>query len=318
MSASGGIGGGDSSSDPERWASLSGSDLSRELARRSTLSSRVRTSAPVRFSLAAAADGRQFLVSFARFWTGLGAAVPVNRLMLALIVAAYGLQGVCGRAMLYAGARMNQAILVGQWHRLITPIWLHGSLMHLASNSYSLWHLGPQAEALFGAERFLLLYNLRVGGNLLGLWMGAARSMSVGASGAVFGLMGGLAGHALRTYGVAGASQTLSSVSRILLLNLFIGSRRGSGIDNLGHVGGFLAGGALGVLLARGSPGDRSASRGPVWRDEPRDEPRADSTSAALGAVAVRAATVAVWAALALSTRDFAAMTANLRARGLR
>ena len=108
--------------------------------------------------------------------------------------------------------------------------------------------------------------------------------MSVGASGAVFGLMGGLAGHALRTYGVAGASQTLSSVSRILLLNLFIGSRRGSGIDNLGHVGGFLAGGALGVLLARGSPGDRSASRGPVWRDEPRDEPRADSSSAALHA----------------------------------
>lgn len=104
----------------------------------------------------------------------------------------------------------------------------------------------------------------------------------------------------------------------LLLLNLFIGSRRGSGIDNLGHVGGFLAGGALGVLLARGSPGDRSASRGPVWRDEPRDEPRADSSSAALGAVAVRAATVAVWAALALSTRDFAAMTANLRARGLR
>ena len=141
--------------------------------------------------------------------------------------------------------------------------------------------------------------------------------MSVGASGAVFGLMGGLAGHALRTYGVAGASQTLSSVSRILLLNLFIGSRRGSGIDNLGHVGGFLAGGALGVLLSRDSPGDRSASRGPVWRDEPRHEPRADS-SAALGAVALRAATVAVWAALALSTRDFAATTANLRARGLR
>eukprot|EP00962_Isochrysis_galbana_P034090 scaffold11486_cov103-Isochrysis_galbana.AAC.3 len=139
--------------------------------------------------------------------------------MLGAIVAAYGLQSVLGKAMLFAGARMNEYILyAGQWHRLVTPMWLHGSLMHLLSNSYSLFYLGPTAERVFGSEAFLLIFLLSgIGGNLLGLQFGAVRGMSVGASGAVFGLMGGLVGYAARNRGTASSQATLSSLSRVLV-----------------------------------------------------------------------------------------------------
>jgi membrane associated rhomboid family serine protease len=145
--------------------------------------------------------------------------VPTNRLLLGAMVAAYGLQSLLGKAMLFAGARINQYILYsGQWHRLITPMWLHGSPMHLLSNSYSLFYLGPSAERIFGSEIFLLLFLLSgIGGNLLGLRFGAVRGMSVGASGAVFGLMGSLAGYAARNYGTASSQATLSSLSRVLV-----------------------------------------------------------------------------------------------------
>lgn len=122
-------------------------DISRELSKFSTPGARVRTSNPVRYILSALDDARRAARGFARFWTDLATAVPTNRLMLGLILAAYGVQSLVGKPMLLAGARINNHILdYGQWHRLITPIWLHSSVSHLLSNSYSLWVLGPQVR----------------------------------------------------------------------------------------------------------------------------------------------------------------------------
>ena len=65
------------------------------------------------------------------------------------------------------------AMQSGQWHRLFSPMFLHGSLMHLLSNCYSLWRLGPLAEETYGRARLLLIYLLSgVGGNLLSLYFG--------------------------------------------------------------------------------------------------------------------------------------------------
>lgn len=283
--------------EDDAWRSVRPSELSAELSRFNTRGARLRTSAPVRYALSALDDGRRSIYATQRFFVELATALPTNRIMLALIAAAYALQSALGKAMLLAGARMNEYILYGgQWHRLVTPMWLHGSVMHLLSNAYSLFYLGPSAERVFGSEGFLLIFLLSgIGGNLLGLRFGALRGMSVGASGAVFGLMGGLVGYALKNYGTPTADYTLSSLSRILLINLFIGLSPRSGIDNLGHVGGFLSGALVGFALA---PDERPGSRWERGR---------------LGDAVLRVATIAILAIVALSTRDFARLTMKLR-----
>ena len=135
--------------------------------------------------------------------------------------------------------------------------------MHLLSNMYSLWRVGPLVEKSYGAPRTALLYLLSgLGGNLAGLWFGNARGMSIGASGAVFGMMGATGGYVLRNKRTLGSygDMLLQNTGQILLINLFIGTRRGSGIDNLAHVGGFVVGAVLGILCAPDARGGRARS----------------------------------------------------------
>tara|TARA_B100000524_G_C23638491_1_gene365792 strand:+ start:555 stop:1169 length:615 start_codon:yes stop_codon:yes gene_type:complete len=155
-------------------------------------------------------------------------------------------------------------VSAGQWHRLCSPVFLHGSFFHLLSNCYSLFNVGPVAESTFGKERFLLIYVLAgLGGNLAGFWFGNPRGMSVGASGAVFGVMGAVFAFALRNQGALGrqADALMNSVGRILFINILIGCQPRSGIDNLGHIGGFISGALGGLLLAPTVAGGGRRSR---------------------------------------------------------
>ena len=126
--------------------------------------------------------------------------------------------------------------------------------MHLLSNSFSLWRVGPLVENVYGGSRTLLIYLLAdIGGNhLAGLYMywGSLGGLSVGASGAVFGLFGAVAAYVLRNKRELGSSGDfkLTQVGQVLFINLLIGTRRGSGIDNLGHVSGAVAGLVFGWL----------------------------------------------------------------------
>ena len=89
-----------------------------------------------------------------------------------------------------AGIKQSHLILQGrELYRLITPVFLHGSLTHLAMNTYSLQNIGPEMEGLFGGGRFLATYMV---GGAVGNYMSARNTPnpSLGASGAVFGLMG--------------------------------------------------------------------------------------------------------------------------------
>jgi membrane associated rhomboid family serine protease len=147
------------------------------------------------------------------------------------------------------GAKNNAAIAAGQYWRLVTPIFIHANLLHLFLNCYSLYVIGPQVEAPFGYARFLIIYLLSgVAGVVLSFAM--SPNPSVGASGAVFGLVGALAEYLYRhrkRFGAFGR-QRLMNLLMIIGLNLFIGLTSAQ-IDNWGHLGGLAGGAALGWLI---------------------------------------------------------------------
>jgi membrane associated rhomboid family serine protease len=236
-------------------------------------------------------------------------AIPVHIALMVTTALAFGAQSTAPKVAMAAGARMNAAVINGQWHRMVSPVFLHGGAMHLLSNLFSLWRVGPLVESSFGPARTILLYLLSgVGGTLAGLAFGSPRVTSVGASGAVFGMMGAAGGFVLRnkrTLGTYG-DMVLTNVGQVLLLNLFIGTRRGSGIDNLAHVGGFVSGALLGILMAP-SAGGRSYDR---YNDEVQAEPKGDGSL--LPSWAIRGLLAATAAAYVLGIRDALSMAGTM------
>jgi rhomboid protease GluP len=133
-----------------------------------------------------------------------------------------------------------------QWWRLISPTFLHSGVLHLAFNSYSLFLYGPMLERALGKGTFLGLYLLSgVGGFLLSSAMSPV-AVSVGASAAVFGLIGAVWSLLKRRNAPESSKQT---IVWIIGLNFIWGLQPGSNIDNWGHAGGLLTGLLLGLLL---------------------------------------------------------------------
>ena len=150
------------------------------------------------------------------------------------------------------GAKENTLIAHGELWRLLTPIFIHASLLHIAFNVYALYYLGQQMETFYGPARFTLLFFIAgLSGSVISLLLNPAPS--VGASGAIFGLIGAegvLLYRNRRVFGERGR-RTLQNLVGLVVLNLFIGLQ--GGIDNWAHLGGLLAGLGLGWVI------------GPVW-----------------------------------------------------
>jgi rhomboid protease GluP len=138
-----------------------------------------------------------------------------------------------------------------QWWRLVTAMFLHGGLLHLGMNMASLLQLGPALEELYGSARYLFLYVFTGAfGYLVSVYTG---HFSVGASGALFGLVGAMLAITTKRGGSFMRSlrnQLISSVVIMLVLG-FSGVFR---IDNFAHIGGLAAGFALGKLFADREP----------------------------------------------------------------
>ena len=141
----------------------------------------------------------------------------------------------------YWGARISEAIDAGQVWRLITPVFLHGSLMHIFFNMYALLSVGTLLERHFGHGRFLSMYFLGAfSGNVLSYLF--TSGYSVGASTAVFGLIAAEAVFFYQNRELFGA-HTRSAISNavfIIVINLFLGLA--PNIDTWGHIGGLLGG----------------------------------------------------------------------------
>lgn len=141
------------------------------------------------------------------------------------------------------GMKINPLIIQGQLWRLITPVFLHGSILHLAFNMYALLIFGPGLERYYGHARYLALYFLAgFAGNVASFLFTDAPSL--GSSTAIFGLLGAEAVFLYRHRELFGSSsqRALINLITIAVLNLFIGLSPGSSIDNWGHIGGLLGG----------------------------------------------------------------------------
>lgn len=149
---------------------------------------------------------------------------------------------------LMLGANYAPLVKNGEIFRLITYAFLHGSIIHLVVNMYSLFIAGRQVENNFGKVRLLIIYFISAlsGGLLSALF---SDGISIGASGAIFGLLGALVYFGLQ-FRLYLTDALVSKIIPIIIINLLIGFTI-TGIDNACHIGGliggFLAAMAVGV-----------------------------------------------------------------------
>ncbi|MHB0857240.1 MAG: rhomboid family intramembrane serine protease [Anaerolineae bacterium] len=144
------------------------------------------------------------------------------------------------------GAKFNPLILAGEYWRLLTANFVHIGVLHLVFNAYALYNFGAALESRFGRVRFLALYLLTgIAGTTLSFL--GNQALSAGASTAIFGIIGAMIVYfaTYRSEFGPGGRRQLNSMLGVAGFNLLFGFVA-PGIDNLGHIGGLLAGLALG------------------------------------------------------------------------
>lgn len=143
-------------------------------------------------------------------------------------------------SLLYFGANSSLLVRSGEIFRLITYMFLHAGFIHIFLNMYSLYIVGTKVEDFFGKWKYIIIYLFSgICGGLLSIGLNQ-NVISVGASGAIFGLFGALIyfGYTYRGYvGAIVKSQIVPIVIYNLIIGFFI-----PGIDMWGHVGGLFAG----------------------------------------------------------------------------
>ena len=140
-------------------------------------------------------------------------------------------------------------VKAGEYYRLITCAFLHGGYLHLLCNMYSLAVVGTQLETVLGKFKFVLIYILSIlGGSLLSGVINGSSIMSIGASGAIFGLLGALLyfGYHYRLYL---GNALIYQIIPVIVINLIIGFMPNSSIDNWAHIGGLVAGYLAGMIV---------------------------------------------------------------------
>ena len=140
--------------------------------------------------------------------------------------------------LVYMGAKLNIAINHGEIYRLITAAFLHGGILHILFNMSALNIIGKEVEKVYGGKKFLIIYLFSaIGGNLFS-YLFSPSSISVGASGAIFGLLG-----AMLLFGIKGrvGKKYLANMIETIVINIII-SFAIPNIDIFGHIGGLIIG----------------------------------------------------------------------------
>jgi len=144
----------------------------------------------------------------------------------------------------YVGMDPVVGVSAGEWWRLVTGGFLHGGLLHLVFNMFLLWMLGQQLEHLHRPVRYVGLYLGSLAAGSLGVMLMDPMALTVGASGAVFGLMAATVVHQLHR----GVNPWHTGLGGLVVVNLFFTFGR-PGISIGGHLGGLVGGAVLAWLL---------------------------------------------------------------------
>ncbi len=154
------------------------------------------------------------------------------------------------RALVAVGAQVNSLVASGEAWRLLTAMFLHIGLQHIAFNAWALFSLGRDVEAFYGSLRFTVLYFVAgLAGNVMYYLLGPD-ILSAGASGAVFGMVGSQAAFFLLNRELFGSfgRERLANLAVLIGINLIFGFTV-PGINNLAHLGGLVSGFLLGLAL---------------------------------------------------------------------
>jgi membrane associated rhomboid family serine protease len=189
---------------------------------------------------------------------GLLASAPATFVLIALNVAAFLAEIASGGGGVNVGnssaaidfGLYGPFVAEGEWYRLLTGGFLHASLIHLGFNMFALYFLGRLLEPSIGTPRFLAIYFASLFGGACGALILDPNALTVGASGAIFGIFGA-------TFVIArarGFDSVATSIGVILLLNLAI-SLGSSSISLGGHLGGLFAGVVCSFAILAGERG---------------------------------------------------------------
>lgn len=148
--------------------------------------------------------------------------------------------------LVFLGAKVNSLIKNGEYYRLITSMFLHGGIIHLALNMYALYVIGPLIEKLYGKIKFILIYF--IGGITASLFSYLfSPSVSIGASGAIFALLGAALVFGIKMRKNIG-KEFLRNIFSVIVINLIIGFSIPN-VDNFGHLGGLIGGTIISLLF---------------------------------------------------------------------
>ena len=154
------------------------------------------------------------------------------------------------------GANVGALTMSGEWWRLLTCVFVHGGIIHIAFNMWCLWNLGALCESLYGRWTYAGIYLVCGLGASLSSAAWHPYVPSVGASGAIFGLAGALlAAFKLGEFSLprSALSGTLRSLGAFVVYNLIFGFAL-PGIDNAAHIGGLITGLIVGAVIALLAP----------------------------------------------------------------
>ena len=195
-----------------------------------------------------------------------GTGALVTKTLLAANILVYVITAVQGAGLNSPGGSLylrwvlfGPAVAQGDWWRLITSAFLHGSLLHIAFNMYFLWFVGSAVETALGRGRFLLIYFVSALAGSAGALVDTPRTLVVGASGALFGLLGAaLVLERQRNFVLGGSALGLIVINLVLSFTL-------SNISIGGHVGGLIGGVLCTLVLSKFGRGHAAYSRVGLW-----------------------------------------------------
>jgi membrane associated rhomboid family serine protease len=152
----------------------------------------------------------------------------------------------------YGNPLLQHGIAHGEWYRLITAMFLHYGLLHLAMNMYALWILGRDMERFLGPARFAVLYLLAgLGGNVAAYLFSAPNAATAGASTAVFGIMAAIFVVLKRL------KQSVAPILPVIVINIVF-TLLVAGISVAGHFGGLAVGAIVAAILAYAPKANRT------------------------------------------------------------